>query len=82
MDRNELISSILSFEDNIGMWRIALSQITDAEFIMGYGFVESTKVWKVYQNNERGMKAEPMKMRCLDTMRYIKIKLMYNSTNL
>ena len=30
MDKNELISSMLSFKDNIGMWKIVLNQITDA----------------------------------------------------
>lgn len=48
MDKNELISSMLSFKDNIGMWKIVLNQITDADFVIGYGF----------DNNERGMKAE------------------------
>ena len=43
---------MLSFKDNIGMWKIVLNQITDA------GFDNNEKLWKVYQNNERGMKAE------------------------
>lgn len=55
MDKNKLISSILSFENNIGMWQIVLNQITNADFIMGYGFDDNTKLWTVYQNNERGM---------------------------
>ena len=38
MDKNELISSMLSFKDNIGMWKIVLNQITDADFVIGYGF--------------------------------------------
>ena len=38
MDKNELISSVLSFKDNIGMWKIVLNQITDADFVIGYGF--------------------------------------------
>ena len=58
MDKNELISSMLSFKDNIGMWKIVLNQITDADFVIGYGFDNNEKLWKVYQNNERGMKAE------------------------
>ena len=39
MDKNELISSMLSFKDNIGMWKIVLNQITDADFVIGYGFI-------------------------------------------
>ena len=31
VDKNELISSMLSFKDNIGMWKIVLNQITDAD---------------------------------------------------
>lgn len=58
MDKNELISSILLFKDNIGMWKIVLNQITDADFVIGYGFDNNTKLWKVYQNNERGMGSE------------------------
>lgn len=58
VDKNELISSILSFEDNIGMWKIVLNQLTDADFVIGYGFDNNTELWKVYQTNERGMTTE------------------------
>jgi len=58
MNKNELIYSILSFQGKIGIWKIAINQITEADFVMGYGFDNSTKLWKVYQNNERGMVAE------------------------
>lgn len=58
MDRDELISSIVSFRDNIGMWKIVINQFTDADFVIGYGFDVNTELWKVYQNNERGMVAE------------------------
>ena len=58
MDKNKLISSILSFKDGIGMWKIVLNQITEADFVIGYGFDNNEKLWKVYQNNERGMRAE------------------------
>ena len=51
-------TSMLSFKDNIGMWKIVLNQITDADFVIGYGFDNNEKLWKVYQNNERGMRAE------------------------
>ena len=56
--KNELISGMLSFKDKIGMWEIVLNRITDADFVIGYGFDNNEKLWKVYQNNERGMKAE------------------------
>ena len=58
MDKNVLIASILSFEKNIGMWKIVLNQITDADFVIGYGFDDNTRQWKVYQNSERGMMSE------------------------
>ena len=38
VDKKELISSMLSLKDNIGMWKIVLNQITDADFVIGYGF--------------------------------------------
>ena len=44
MDKNELISSMLSFKDNIGMWKIVLNQITDADFVIGYGFDKATQL--------------------------------------
>ncbi len=31
VDKNELISGLLSFKDNMGMWKIVLNQITDAD---------------------------------------------------
>lgn len=46
VDKNELISSMLSFKDNIGMWKIVLNQITDADFVIGYGFDNNEKLWK------------------------------------
>ncbi len=58
MDKDKLISSILSFKDSIGMWKIVLNQFTDADFVIGYGFDNNTKLWKVYQTNERGMVTE------------------------
>ena len=58
MNNNELISCILAFENNIGMWKLVLNQITNADFVMGYGFDENIKLWKVYQNSERGIVLE------------------------
>lgn len=58
MDKDGLIYSILSFKDSIGMWKIVLNQFTDADFVIGYGFDSDTKLWKVYQTNERGMVVE------------------------
>lgn len=56
MDKNELISSLLSFKDNIGMWKIVLNQITNADFVIGYGFDNNEKLWKVYQKHEKNTK--------------------------
>lgn len=58
MDKSELIQNILYYEHNIGMWKIVLNQFTDADYVMGYGFDASIKLWKVYQNSERGIVAE------------------------
>lgn len=58
MNKDKLISDILSFKDNIGMWKIVLNQLTDADFVIGYGFDNNKGLWKVYQTNERGMVAE------------------------
>ena len=44
MDKNKLISSILSFKDGIGMWKIVLNQITEADFVIGYGFDKATQL--------------------------------------
>lgn len=29
------------------MWKIVLNQITDADFVIGYGFDNNEKLWKV-----------------------------------
>ena len=58
MDKDKLISDIISFKDSIGMWKIVLNQLTDADFVIGYGFDNNTELWKVYQNNEKGIVAE------------------------
>lgn len=58
MDKDKLISDIISFKDSIGMWEIVLNQLTDADFVIGYGFDNNTELWKVYQNNEKGIVAE------------------------
>ena len=58
MEKNELICGVLSFKDNIGIWKIVLNQITEADFVLGYGFDKNAKLWKVYQNNERGVVSE------------------------
>lgn len=58
MDKDKLISDIISFKDSIGMWKIVLNQLTDVDFVIGYGFDNNTELWKVYQNNEKGIVAE------------------------
>ncbi len=34
MDKKEIIESIEEFRNNIGIWKVELGQLTDAEFIM------------------------------------------------
>ena len=83
MDKNVLIASILSFEKNIGMWKIVLNQITDADFVIGYGFDDNTRQWKVYQNSERGMMSEwefEKEEEALEKL-YKKVKFQYKVLN-
>lgn len=83
MDKYELISNVLSYKDDIGMWKIVLNQITDADFVIGYGFDNTVKLWKVYQNNERGMKAEwtfEKEEEALEKL-YKKVKFQYKIIN-
>lgn len=58
MDKNELISRILSYKNEIGMWQIFINEITTTDFAIGYGYDDNTKLWTVYQNADRGMAAE------------------------
>ena len=37
------------------MWEIILNHVTYTDFVIGYVFDNNTKLWKVYQTNERGM---------------------------
>lgn len=55
MDRKELIESIEELQNSIGMWKVELGQLTDADFIVGFGFDEVKGQWKVFQNSEKGM---------------------------
>lgn len=83
MDKNVLIASILSFEKNIGMWKIVLNQITDADFVIGYGFNDNTGRWKVYQNSERGIVSEwefEKEEEALEKL-YKKVKFQYKVLN-
>lgn len=58
MDKKELIESIEELQNNIGLWKVELGLLTDADFIMGYGFDEVKGQWKVFQNSDRGMHLE------------------------
>ena len=58
MIKKELIESIEELQNDIGLWKVELGQLTDAYFIMGYGFDEVKGQWKVFQNSERGMHLE------------------------
>ncbi len=53
MDRNEIKKKIMEFQDKIGMWRIIINNLSEADFVLGYGFDDISKKWKVYQNNEQ-----------------------------
>ena len=58
MNREELLSNIKKYQHNIGMWKIELGEITDADFVIGYGYDDEKEMWKVFQNSERGMQSE------------------------
>lgn len=55
MDKNELKKVILSYGDKIGAVGISLDCPSAGDFVIGYGFDDKEKKWKVYQNGERGM---------------------------
>ena len=58
VEKRILISKILLFRDKIERWRICINYISNADFVLGYGFDKDKKMWKVYENNERGLKYE------------------------
>lgn len=58
MDKNELISRILSYDNKIGRWKLYINEISTTDYAIGYGYDDSTKLWLVYQNGERGIRTE------------------------
>lgn len=54
MDKNELKKVILSYGDKIGAIGISLDYISKGDFVIGYGFDDKEKKWRVYENVERG----------------------------
>lgn len=55
MDKNELKKAILSYADKIGAVAISMDYLSKGDFVIGYGFDDKEKKWKVYENGERGM---------------------------
>ena len=43
-----------SLNGKIGMWKIAIGELNMSDFILGCYFDNSSGLWKVYINNERG----------------------------
>lgn len=58
MKKNEFIEAVKGFENKMERWTIQVDYLSDADFVMGYGFDQDKNQWKVYQNNERGAKLE------------------------
>lgn len=55
MDKNEWKKLIKSYASKIGSVAIDLDYLSESDFVIGYGYDETEKKWKVYQNGERGM---------------------------
>ena len=43
-----------SLNGKIGMWKIAIGELNMSDFTLGCYFDNSSGLWKVYINNERG----------------------------
>ena len=46
MDKNELISRILSYDNKIGRWKLYINEISNTDYAIGYGYDDSTKLKK------------------------------------
>ncbi len=55
MDKEELKKAIKSYQNQIAPVGIVMNHLSAAEYVIGYGFDETKKQWKVYRNGERGM---------------------------
>ena len=44
MEKRILISKILLFRDKIERWRICINYISNADFVLGYGFDKDKKI--------------------------------------
>lgn len=58
MNKNELISQILSYNNKIGKWQIYINEISPTDYAIGYGYDDITNEWLVYQNAEKGIGTE------------------------
>lgn len=58
MNKREFSESVKQYQDNLGKWKIEIDCLSEADFVLGYGFDEKKNQWRVYENNERGIKYE------------------------
>lgn len=63
MNKDEFETKLKEYKNEIGLWKIEIGNLTEADFVLGYGYDEKSQQWIVYENNERGMKYESFFLR-------------------
>lgn len=56
MNKNEFIKRTEHYHGRVGDWDIVLDNFSSADFILGCYYDKDTKTWKVYENDEKGMR--------------------------
>ena len=56
MTRAEFVERTKHYHGNVGGWDVVLDHLSLADLILGCYYDKDTKTWKVYENDERGMR--------------------------
>ncbi len=56
MTRVEFVEKTKHYHGNVGGWNIVLDNYSTADFDLGCYYDKETRMWKVFENEERGMR--------------------------
>ncbi len=56
MTRTEFIEKTEHYHGRVGSWDIVLDHLSKADFTLGCYYDKEKRTWKVYENEERGMR--------------------------
>ena len=57
MEKSKLLDEIRKLEDKLEMWKVAINENRNLDFVVGYYFNETKRKFEVYVNNEHGKRS-------------------------